>query len=58
MDPEHRIDSKPDSSTEEDSSTPTPGTNTDSTDTLHVHTSIKSVRYQSCRIDSVKRICF
>ena len=45
MDPEHRIDSKPDSSTEEDSSTPTPGPNTDSTYTLHVHTFIKSVRY-------------
>ena len=41
-------DSKPDSSTEEDSSTPTPGPNTDSTDTLHVHTYVVEEQPATC----------
>lgn len=41
-------DSKPDSSTEEDSSTPTPGPNTDSTDTLHVHTYVVEEQEATC----------
>ena len=41
-------DSKPDSSTEEDSSKPTPGPNTDSTDTLHVHTYVVEEQPATC----------
>ena len=41
-------DSKPDSSTEEDSSTPTPEPNTDSTDTLHVHTYVVEEQEATC----------
>ena len=41
-------DSKSDSSTEEDSSKPTPGPNTDSTDILHVHTYVVEEQPATC----------